>query len=324
MMNFITKLKIPTVLGLGVILAGTVAGVYLNLQEQVFLSRAAPNLTPQNITVANITDTSVAISWETNSEGSSFITYGQNNPGEQTTLDDRDNGTPQPHSTHYVTLKNLLPKTAYQYKIISGKITSDVEKFETAQPLTNQTEFAPVIGTVLDDNKPLEDGVVYLAIPEAAIQSALVKIGGNFLIPLSQIRKTDLSDYQLAEGLNAKLTIRSDKGEANMLFKLKATSSPLPPIKIGQSIDLATPEETPVPTPNENLGKYDLNGDGKINAADYAILSACFSKRTSLVLPGKISCTKADLNEDEVINQKDLELMNQKFKELGVPAVESQ
>lgn len=323
-MSFITKLKIPTILGLGVIFSGIVAGVYLNLQEQVFLSRAAPDLTPQNITVTNIADTSVAISWETNSGGPSFITFGQNNPGEQTALDDRDTGTPKPHSTHYVTLKNLLPKTNYQYKIISGKITSNTEQFQTAQPLTNQIEFAPVIGTVLDGDKPLEDGVVYLAISEATIQSAPVKIGGNFLIPLSQVRKTDLSDYQLTEGLNTKLTVRSDKGEATMLFKLKANSPPLPPIKIGQNIDLTDLKETPAPSPNtKDADRFDLNSDGKINAADYAILSSCFGKRLSMTLPGNIPCTKADLNEDGAVNQKDLDLINKKFKELGVPAVES-
>lgn len=310
MRNAITKLKIPTLLGLGIIILGITIGVYLVAREQVFLSQATPNLTAQNITVTNITKDSVVISWQTNSPASSFITYGQTTPNEQTSLDDRDN---KPRSTHYVTLKNLLPQTKYQFRISSGKITSDVLTFETAKPLTNQTGAAPIIGSVLDNNTPLEEGIVYLSIPEATTESALIKSGGNFLIPLSEIRKVDLSDYQLIEDTVAKLTVQSDKGEASALIKLP-TSSPLPPIKLGQNIDLTTSEKAPLSNLSEqDLNKYDLNGDGKINAADNAIILQNFGNPPS----GGSKNKKADINTDGVVNQKDLDLMSRKLTELG-------
>jgi len=318
MTKFINKFKIPTLLGLGIIFLGIVSGLYLVLREQIFLSQAAPNLTPQNITLTNLTEDSVVISWQTNSAAASFITFGQSSPGEQTALDDRDTSTPKPHSTHYVTLKNLLPKTNYQFKIISGKISSDIKKFKTASPLTNQTIFPPIIGSVLNGDTPLNDGTVYLSIAGATTQSALIKSGGNFLIPLSQIRKYDLSDkYQLTEGAIAKLTIRSDKGDANVLFQLAVSSLSLPPIKLGEDIDLTLPSATPTPSPSKDLGQYDLNSDGKINSADYAIAASCFGKKPSTTLPGKISCAKTDINGDGAINQKDLDLMTKKLKELG-------
>lgn len=321
-MRSITKLKIPTLLGLGIIIVGMVAGVYLNFKEQIFLSQAAPNFTAQNITITNITDAEATISWQTSSQAPAFITFGQNNPNEQTVLDDRDNlpdkAGPKPHFTHYATLKNLLPKTIYQFKIISGKFTSDILKFETAQPLTNQAQFTPVIGSVLDNDTPLEEGILYLSVPDAATQSAQIKTGGNFLIPLSSLRKADLSDiFPLMENTIAKITAVSEKGTASMLFKLKANSEPLPPLKLGQNIDLTDETENPEPTavPAEPTtspvsNKYDLNGDGKINAADNAIILQNFGK--------KPKDTKADLNGDGIINQKDLDLMAQKIKELGI------
>lgn len=314
MTEFINRFKIPTILGLSIILFGIAGGVYLVLREQVFLSQAAPNLTPKDVTFTNIAEDAVTISWQTNSATTSFITFGQNSPGEQTVLDDRDSnppsGGPKPRLTHYVSLKNLLPKTNYQFKIISGKIASDVKNFETASPLTNQIVFPPIIGSVLDDDSPLESGVVYLSIPEATTQSSLIKGGGNFLIPLSQIRKIDLSDYPLVAGTIAKLTIRSDKGEAQIIFKLKDNSTPLPPVKLGQNIDLTTTEETPQPKVTANdLNKYDLNSDGKINAADNAIILQNFGKNPK--------DKKADINRDGVVDQKDLDLMTQKIKELG-------
>lgn len=310
MTEFINKFKIPTVLGLSIIILGIVGGVYLVLREQVFLSQAAPDLTPQNITFTNLTEDSVVISWQTNSPTTSFITFGQGSPNGQTALDDRDPNTPKPHLTHYVSLKGLFPKTSYQFKIISGKLTSGIEKFETSTPLTDQTGFTPIIGSVLDNNSPLKEGVVYLSISGAAPESSLVK-EGNFLIPLSQIRKADLSDtYQLTEGTTAKLTIHSDKGETQILFKLRANSIPLPPIKLGQNVDLTTPEITSPPGPAAtDLNTYDLNGDGRINTADYAIILQNQGKNPKN--------PKADINGDGIVDQKDIDLMSQKLKQVN-------
>ncbi|MDD5415514.1 MAG: dockerin type I domain-containing protein [Candidatus Daviesbacteria bacterium] len=324
MTNFFNKFKIPTLLGLSIIILGIISGLYLVLREQVFLSQAAPDLTPRDVAITNITDDSAVISWQTNTATKSFITYGQKNPGEQTVLDDRDanptpsGARPKPRLIHYVTLKNLLPNTNYLFKITSGKFISEVMKFDTANPLINQAGFTPVIGSVIDGNNPLNDGVVYLSIQDAATQSSLIKSGGNFLIPIAQIRKTDLSDvFPLTEETIAKLTINSDKGNASILFKLQTNSSSLPPVKLGQDLDLTILTETPLPSAIKDLDKYDLNSDGKINSTDYAILSSCFGKQPNTALPGNRSCAKTDINTDGVINQKDLDLMSQKLKSLG-------
>lgn len=318
MINFINKFRIPTLLGLSIILLGLASGVYLVLKEQIFFSQAAPNLTPQNIMLTNTTENSTVVSWQTGSPVASFMTLGQNSPNEQTILDDRDNN-PTPRLLHYITLKNLLPKTTYQFKIISGKFASDVKKFQTAGPLTNQTGFTPIIGSVLDGNMPVNDGIVYLSISGANPQSAPIKSGGNFLIPLSQIRKDDLADvYPLAAGTIVKLTVRSDKGEANILFSLKNNAVPLPGVKLGQNIDLTTPEETPAPNPTiQGINKYDLDNDGKITSIDYLLLLSCLDKKPSTTLPGNRSCAKADINGDGVIDKKDQDLMSQKLKELS-------
>lgn len=294
------KLKIPTLLGLGVIFFGIAAGVYLVLREQTFLSQAVPNLTPQNMTFTNITEDSVVVSWQTSSATISLISFnqvsfGQENLQEGVVSDDRDTNAPRPRLTHYVTLKNLLPKTEYQFKIISGKITSDTLKFETAEPLRNQAGFTPVIGSVLDGDTTLSDGIAYLSISGANTQSSLIKLKGNFLIPVSKIRKEDLSDiFPLTEDTTAKLTIISDKGKAIALFKLRPSSKPLPPLILGQDVDF-TPSA-------QELTNYDLNGDGKINAADNAIILQNFGSNPK--------DKKADLNEDGRVDQEDLSLMS--------------
>jgi len=290
----------------------------MTLREQILVSKAAPDLTPQKIMLTNLTADSATISWQTNSPAASFVAFGQNNPGEQTVLDDKDTTGPKPHSIHHVTLKNLLPKTKYQFKVVSGKITSDVQRFETIEPLLNQTGFSPIIGSVLNGNTPVNEGLVYLSLPGATIQSAPVKSGGNFLIPLSQISKADLSGaFSPTEDIVAKLTIYSELSETNVLFKLKSNMAPLPPIKLGQSIDLTALEPTPQPNPTTtDLDKYDLNGDGKINSADNAVILQYLGKNPK---NGRDSATykKADLNGSGKVDQKDLDLMAQRLKELG-------
>lgn len=307
MKDFLSRLKIPTILGLGVIVSGIAAGVFLTLKEQTIISQASPDITPQNITVSNLSDDSATISWQTSVAVPSFLTYGVTSPSEQTVLDERDTTTTKSHLVHYFTLKNLLPKTSYQYKIVSGKSFSETGNFTTAGPLSDQTGFRPIIGSVVEGNKPLDEGIAYLSIADAAIQSSLIKSSGNFLIPISQIRKSDLSQtFNLTGDTIVKLTIVSANQQTNALFRLKDAYEQLPPITAGQDLDLTTLIPTPSPLEND-FAKFDLNGDGKINAADNSIVLQNFGKNPKE--------KRADLNSDGVVDQKDLDLISKKIGE---------
>lgn len=304
MRDFLNKFKIPTLLGLSVIAFGIFGGVFLNLREQTIISKASPDVTPKNITLSNIGDDSVTISWQTSTPVASFVKFGQANSDERVILDDRDTKNPQPYTIHYVTIKNLLPKTTYQYKVVSNKIQSDILKFTTAVPLSAQTGFQPIIGSVLDNNTPVEEAIIYLSIADSVIQSALTKTEGNFLIPISQIRKADLSDtYPLTEDTIAKLTILSEKGEATLLFKLGNFDKELPPITLGENLDFTTS--------SYDLDKYDLNGDGKINAADNATVLQNFGPPTA----GGLKNKRTDLNKDGIVDQEDLDLMSKQINQ---------
>ena len=269
MKSFLNKFKIPTLLGLTIILIGIISGVYLSLRSQTLLSTAAPSAEPENITVTNIEDTSVVISWQTLSPSVGFVTFGQNNPSEQTVLDDRDSKQSKTHLVHYVTIKNLTPQTTYQFKVVSGKFFSKTSTFITATP-SEPNGFQPIIGSVLDGTNLLSEGIAFLSISDSVIQSSLIKTHGNFLIPLSNIRKSDLKSINLLGEEPAKITIISAAGKSSAAFKLSQNGITLPPLKIGESSDLTN--ITPSPTPNVlDLTIYDLNDDEKINAADYSI-----------------------------------------------------
>lgn len=307
MFGFLNKFKIPTLLGLGVILLGIGGGVFLVLQGQPFLTKAAPDQAPQNIQVSNLEDNATTISWQSNSPVAAFVTFGVGAVDEQTALDDRDGTAPKLHTTHYVTLKKLTPQTTYTYRIVSGKSYSETNKFTTASTDSNQNGFQPVIGSVFKDNQPLDEGIVYLSIPGAFLEAATVKNFGNFIIPINTVRKKDLSAiFDPDPETIAKITVVSNFGQASVLFKLNHLDQPIGPLKIGQDLDLTTPpassEASPSATPKAPSGnKFDLNGDGVVNSSDYAIVIKNFGKNPK--------DKRADLNGDGVVDQKDVALI---------------
>lgn len=318
MIHFLEKFKIPTLFGLGIILAGIIAGVYLTVTEQNFISEASPNFSPKNITVSNIDDTSATISWQTAEKTYSLVSFNQSTLKQSSQTDERDLKIPSTYNIHSVRLKNLLPKTTYHFIISSGKIKSGPLSFQTAAPQTVQNNFGPIIGSVVSGDKPLKEGIAYLSIPQSITQSAVVKSQGNFLIPLSAIYKTDLSDiYPLTSETIAKLTVVSKDDQVEVNFKLSAEGTNLPVLKLGQNLDLTVPpleETTPSaevtpstePTPSsQDLETFDLNSDGSINATDNAIILKNFGKNPQNI--------KADLNKDGIVDQKDLNLMSEKI-----------
>lgn len=316
MSNILNKLKIPTLLGLTIIILGMGAGVVLVLQNQPtsILTKAGADEVPKNIEVTNIEDESVTISWQTTAKVPGFITFGITSADEQTMLDDRDSNTPQPRNTHHVTLKKLSPQTTYQYKIFSGKYSSNQEQITTPSTVSSFNNLNPVISSVLQEGTSTLDGMAYLSISGAKTLSAPIKGHGNFIIPTLKMRTDDLQTIFMPEkDMIAKITVISDSGQATAIFKIDNINQPIGPLKIGQNLDLTI--TTPTPTPISDLNIYDLDDNGVVNASDHATILNNFGRNPKN--------KKADINKDGIVNQKDLDLMSQEITRLGqtVPTI---
>lgn len=309
-MNIIERFKIPTLLGLTIIVAGISTGVFLVAKDQIFFAGATPNLTPQNITLSNVTDSQISVSWQTSQPTASFVSVSSKAGVPETVLDDADNLKPAPHTLHHTTIKNLQPGTDYSFKIISGKSSTAETPFKTAQTAATQNGFGPIRGAVFDNSTPLTDGVAYLSIDGAVVQSARITALGNFIIPISEMRKEDLSDiFQPTADQTAKLTVISDKGTAAALIKIRPEGGDLPPIRLGENVDLTTEASVSATPSSTELTQFDLNADGQINALDYAILLQNFGKNPQN--------KKADLNSDGVVDTKDLSAMAKEIENLA-------
>jgi hypothetical protein len=243
------KFRIPTLFGLIVLVSGLAAGVYLTLQSQTITTKAAPEVAPKSIFITNLGNTSASISWLTDTPTSGFITFGKNSPEGQTALDDRDKNAPSPRVTHHVTLRNLDSDTTYKLKIFSNK-ASITHQLTTTKD-SNPDVFNPIIGSVLEDENPLLEGIVYLQINGEVVRSAPIINLGNFIIPLS--------NFTMPIGSEGKLNVTTGtkSGSATFTFKDDLT---LPPLKIGQNLDFTN-------TLGVSTSK-DKNGDGVINAFD--------------------------------------------------------
>lgn len=315
--SILKDFKIPTILGLGIILIGIAAGVFLVIKDKVFITHAYPDLAAKEITITNISDNSAVISWITDGKTVGFVSYGQNSVDENSALDERDTKVPSPYTIHYVTIKKLIPKTTYKYKVISGSLTNDeIKTFTTSNPQTASSQ-KPIIGTVLNSDTLIDEGIAYLHIDGANTQSALIKTKGGFLIPLSLILSADSdTPFTLTDETVAKVEIVSGKGNATVSFKISQAQN-LPVIKIGDNLDLTQNQYIVLPTPsptqepsqavNNTPPGFDLNGDGQVNAADNAILLNNFGKNPKNI--------KADLNGDGVVDEKDLLLMRQHIQQ---------
>jgi len=114
--------RLPTIVGLLLVLTAITGGVVLIKKGPNLFLRAAPELTPTQIKITNVNDTSFTISWITDEATSGFIKYGLDKNPNFTAADDRDqlSGNTESFLTHHVTVKNLKPSTTYFFKIGSG------------------------------------------------------------------------------------------------------------------------------------------------------------------------------------------------------------
>ncbi len=197
--------RIPTLLGLGVLIIAMISGVLLfGNGTGVFAPRATPQTTPKNIKITNVTDNSFTLSFLTDESTPSFLKYGTSEKAlDNQAGDERDqiSGTVQPYNMHHITVRGLKANTAYFFTLGTGSnssFTNDGKPFQvkTAQAAGAQPVAKTIYGSVTTESgAPAEGAVVYVKHPTAGELSSLVKNSGSWAVYLSNARTTDGSDF---------------------------------------------------------------------------------------------------------------------------------
>lgn len=236
--------KIPTILGLLLLIIGIGGGIYLVEQRTSGPSKATTTSQPQSVQITNITDSSFSITWLTQEVATGFVIFGLSQKNiDQVVFDDRDfDNKPKPYLTHHVTIRNLNPQTTYFFTIVSGE-----KKFQeqnkpystiTATKTENTSLLEPSYGQVVtSQNQPAEGALVILNMPRSLPLSTLVKPSGNWLIPLNIARDASLAAYTTSSQTTIPISIRvyaslDQKAEVTTDTK---NDSPVPPITIGKT-----------------------------------------------------------------------------------------
>ncbi len=236
MINMIKQKKIPTLLGMLILVLGVGASVYLVQFQKQTVTEASVDSTPQQVRVTNVNDKSFTVSWVTGRTTTGYLAWGKSDSLGQAT--DADTVSVR----HHITVENLSPQTTYHFKIGADKtlFTNKGKPYsvKTAPILTNIPNNDVIFGTILTPNGSPADAIIYISAPGIAPISTITNKDGKWSISLSTTRNTNLSAYSIYnKDSQLDLVIIASPNKQATAKILSGSAKPVPPIKIGETKD---------------------------------------------------------------------------------------
>lgn len=202
-MRGLLKKRIPTILGIILILLGIPLTTFVAKNQTVFKSKASNSQEPRNVKITNITDTSFTITYQTESPSTGSISYGNDKKLGEFELEDldREKGSFSPKKIHSMSVKKLTPATRYYLTIISGSNTylNNDAPFEvtTGNTISSSSANQQIIKgkVVLPDGNAPSEALIYLSTENSQLLSNVADKDGKFSFSLKGLRTEDLSSY---------------------------------------------------------------------------------------------------------------------------------
>lgn len=224
--------KIPTILGLVVLILGLVVGVYLSTRATIFGSKASGDCQPTNLQITNLTHSSFDLFFLTSSSCLANLSIDN-----RTIADLRG---PTATQIHYFQVSNLKSSTQYQFSLLIGGQTFDNQEFNVktaSQPQSQVPTSNLAWGKVLNPDLSSPTGaIVYLIIPGAQPLSAPVTTSGNWNISLANSFTDSKTDWFTPPSNSSEdIYIISADGQTTQISHNTAQNNPVPDIIIGQN-----------------------------------------------------------------------------------------
>ncbi len=242
--------KIPTLIGLLLVVAAVM--IFRIAFERItpFLTRASGQGAPTQVSISNVSDSTFTVSWITQTPATGALRIEGTLASSSLYYDDRltsSVGTGQAaiskYSTHSVTVRNLKSETTYTFRILSNdKPYADQGKpyvVRTAPKITGVgSTIEPAYGQIVaPSGNALEGALVYLTLEGGQMLSTLTKSSGTWVVPLNLARSADLSTYIApAERIDESITIKDSSGEATAMTDT-LNDNPVPVMTIGKTYD---------------------------------------------------------------------------------------
>lgn len=236
------KIKIPTFLGVVLVLL-MVVGLFVTTQDvdkiTNLLSFAEENIPPEDVTVANVTDSSFTVFWTTKIPAEGTVFYGENeNLEDGAAVDERALGaTGGKYTNHLVKISGLSSDTNYFFKIGQSAPMSQIFEAKTGPKLSAST-LEPLTGKALGaTGAPLADAIASWQAPGASKVAVLTKSDGSYSLPIALARTTNLDGpYEPVAGSPEKIVIISGSEEGTINCQ-SGELSVMPDVKLGQTLD---------------------------------------------------------------------------------------
>ena len=241
------KRKVPTLLGLVVLLLGIGGGIFFAEYSLDFFSSSKVRSEPVNIRVSNTTDSLVSISWLTETATEGNVRYGLHGKAiENTSHDDRVlNTNLDKYTLHHVTIRGLDPESRYQFVVTAeGQEYNNDGKpyeFETFVAAT-LSQLGPATGEVkLANGESATGSIVFSQLDGATLLSTLVGQDGSWVQPLN-IAYDIASKQPVSEGeaKTLNLYVLSQDGKEAQVLTDTDHDFPAPAIIIGQRYNFLT------------------------------------------------------------------------------------
>lgn len=238
--------KLPTILGLILLIVILFVGVYLSIRTTSLSSKASGTCEPVNPQITNLTYSSFDFSYITATSCQSSLVINNKIYQDSSTVS----------NTHYFKVANLSPSTSYQFSIISAGITYTKAEFSlttTLKPTSSIPASNLAWGKIINnEGNPVSGAIVYLTIPGSQALSAFSNKDGNWNISFATSFNENKTDwFNPTSALDEDIIVYSPDGKLTQITNSSNNNDPVPNIIIGQNY---FSNSTPTKTPDTSLG----------------------------------------------------------------------
>jgi len=237
--------RIPTAFGIGIVIFAIALTTFTLRSQTSLKSKASNSEQPQNVKVANISDDSFTITYQTGALATGSVNFGKDRKLGSTELEalDKEKGSLTPKNVHSITVKKLTPATKYQLVIVSGQNTflnnGSPFEIETGPSISSPSAIQSKIKgkVILPDGNPPIEALVYLSSGDSQLLSTVVGKNGEFNFSLKGLRSDDLNSYFMAyEDTSFKLEAVSKSLKSTVSISLNNADS-IPTITLSNDYD---------------------------------------------------------------------------------------
>jgi hypothetical protein len=245
------KAKIPTIIGIIILILSLATGVILVQNRQIFRLGAEGQNSPKDVRISNITPDSFSVTWITDNQNSGFVKYGDSVGN---IINTKTEESTSPGQTHLVNVLGLNPQINYFFKINSeGNDFDNNGVTWQGQTLAASESDQPALisgSVLLATGSAAKNALVYVT-AGSKLFSALTSQNGSWIISLP-------SSINTVNGL-LEISVLSGQGESSTAQIYAKSANPVPTMILGQVHDFKNlPPSESADIPKASLGVPDI------------------------------------------------------------------